>query len=255
MTKDQKAQIARTNGAKSKGPKTDEGKNRSRANALTHGQRALTLRHLAEPHPAVLCNEDVRAYYKLFNDLIATYLPIGPVALDIVREITSARWEMTRVQTLKSAAYNRAFLQEKHQDHKLPEELLALECMLNATQSLLPISADFDRAIDRLHIRTARLERRLRFLNLNFPSTGPIINSAEPDAEPSEPNTHEPTQPEPTEVIENTNTAAKSDKPLVTDDPSESTRAAYEYFFPGRELIVIEPQEPEAPEETSKKPS
>ena len=54
---------------------------------LKHGQRSTTLRHLAEPHPAILCNEDSRTFFQLFHNLIKFYQPIGQVPLDIVREI------------------------------------------------------------------------------------------------------------------------------------------------------------------------
>jgi len=246
MTKEKKAQIARDNGAKSKGPVMPESKDRTRANALKHGRRATTLRHLAQPHPAVHCNEDGRAFYKLFNDLIAFFRPIGPVALDIVRELTTARWETTRAQLVKAAAHNRALLEEGQKEHKLPAELRAVECALNSAHSLLKTDADLDRAIDRLLTRTIKLERRLRYLNVNFPSLGAEITNCH-----SEQSNYEPTNAEPPQTVENTHSDQKEDIPLVTDDPSETTRAAYELFFPGRELIVIEPAE----DETGSKPN
>ncbi|MBI2686714.1 MAG: hypothetical protein HYX27_10395 [Acidobacteria bacterium] len=252
MTKEDKAKIARENGAKSKGPTTQAGKDRSRANGLVHGRRAQTLRHLAEPHPAVLCSENGRAYFKLFNDLIAFYRPIGPVALDIVREIASARWEMTRLQLIKTSSWNRQFIREKHKDHNLPEELVPIECAINVSNNLVRSDATYNSAIDRLLGRIARLERRLRYVSLNFPSLGAQIASCEDEAKHYDRTGGEPTQP-----VEDTQPVEKNELPLVTDDGSESVRQAYQYFFPGRELIVVERTETagENEDEHSTKPN
>ena len=43
LTKAQRAEVSRQNGRKSRGPKTDEGKRRSRTNAVKHGMRAEVL--------------------------------------------------------------------------------------------------------------------------------------------------------------------------------------------------------------------
>src|SRR5690348_1780309 len=43
LTPEQRADISRRNGAKSQGPKTTAGKNRSKLNALKHGLTAQTL--------------------------------------------------------------------------------------------------------------------------------------------------------------------------------------------------------------------
>jgi hypothetical protein len=245
MTKERKAKIARENGAKSTGPTTPEGKERTRANALKHGRRATTLRHLAEPHPIVHCNENGRAYYALFQQLIAFYRPIGPVALDIVRELTAARWEMTRAQLIKAANHNRAFTQEKHKLHQLPEQLIPVECALNSANALAKNDADRDRAIDRLLNRTIKLERRLRYLNTNFPSLGTEIADCNSELTNYEQTNYEPTNAEPIQAVENTRAEENTEIPLITDDPSAITRAAYEFFFPGRELLVIVPMDDE----------
>src|SRR4051812_15419493 len=53
MTAAERAENSRRNGRKSRGPKTPEGKNRSKFNALRHGLRAKTV---------VLPGEDAQAY-------------------------------------------------------------------------------------------------------------------------------------------------------------------------------------------------
>lgn len=58
MSKEERAEISRTNGAKSKGPKTEAGKERSSRNALKHGERATKHSDFAPPHDAVLCTDD-----------------------------------------------------------------------------------------------------------------------------------------------------------------------------------------------------
>ncbi|MFN0106820.1 MAG: hypothetical protein ACKV2U_32605 [Bryobacteraceae bacterium] len=143
---------------------------------------------------------------------------------------------MTRTQLIKASSWNRAYLQEKHKEHQLPPQLIPVECAINSAHSLTKTDTNLDRAIDRLLNRAVRLERRLRYVNSNFPSLGIQIANCE-----TEQTNYELTNDEPIQVVETTQPDEKNEFPLVTDDPSEVTRAAYELFFPGRELIVIEP--------------
>lgn len=222
-TPEEKARIARENGAKSKGPVTPEGKDRSRANGLKHGQRATTLRHLAQPHPAILCNEDSHAFFQLFHNLIKTYRPTGQLATDIVREIAIARTEITRTQHVKAAAWNRTIHLEQANAAHLPAELIPVETAINTGLAMLKSDAQFDRAIDRLFRRIVTLEKRLSYVQTTFPEPA-ADNQTDPDIPKPESNEQD------TEIEE---------EPLYTDDPSQATREAYEFFFPGRKLIVV----------------
>ena len=230
MTPEQKAKIARDNGAKSKGPTTETGKDRARAHALKHGHRATTLAHLAQPHSAVFCNEDTQAFFRLFADLVAAYQPAGAVALDIVREIAAARWEITRAQLTIASNHNRAIHLEQSKPHNLPDELKPVEIAINVNNALFKLTEQYSRAIDRSLNRIARLERRLQFVHKNFPIPGPA---------PERTNDEIP-QPMENEVDD--------PNPLITDDPSETTRKAYELFFPGRKLFVVKPETNEVDE-------
>jgi hypothetical protein len=230
LTKEEKSRIARENGAKSRGPKTQAGKNRSRANGLKHGERATTLKQLAQPHPAILCNEDSHHFFQVFHDLIKVYRPIGPVALDIVREIAIARVDITRTQHIKAAMWNRAILLEQAKDHNVQPDLIPVEIAINTGLQMLKAGAQFDRAIDRLFNRIAKLEKRLCYVDTTFPV-----------CEPSAPieTAYDQTDIDNTEVVENEQLPPEQQPPLYTDDPSQATREAYEYFFPGRKLIVV----------------
>ena len=71
MTREERARIARENGAKSHGPKTDAGKQKSARNALKDGARADKFAHFVPPHEVVVCNEDRNLYMQLVDDLVA----------------------------------------------------------------------------------------------------------------------------------------------------------------------------------------
>ena len=104
MEKKSKADIARENGAKSKGPTTEEGKARSSRNALKSGEHATKLDLFVPPHSAVLCNEDRREYANLIDDLLDIYQPLNGLALSIVKSIAIARWEVSRLHACISEA-------------------------------------------------------------------------------------------------------------------------------------------------------
>lgn len=97
-TKEELAEIARQNGAKSKGPKSAAGKNQSKRNAIVHGERATALKLLVPPHSAILLYEDRREFYSLFNTNIAKYQPLDDRENAVVSEITDLQWSSVRAR-------------------------------------------------------------------------------------------------------------------------------------------------------------
>ena len=88
-----KSQSARENGAKSRGPKTDAGKQRSSQNALRHGLTAQTL---------VLPSEDPADFQRLLDSYLQQFRPAGPVELDLTHEIAAAKWRLNRLTLIET---------------------------------------------------------------------------------------------------------------------------------------------------------
>ena len=97
QTPEERARIARENGAKSKGPVTPEGKAASSRNAIKTGEHS-TSKSVYTPHPSVLTNEDRQGFFQLVDELVQIYNPANQLALDIVNEIANARWYIDRLQ-------------------------------------------------------------------------------------------------------------------------------------------------------------
>jgi hypothetical protein len=98
ITPEQRAEISRQNGKKSKGPVTEEGKARSRQNALRHGLRAEVL-----PLP----NEDpakVAARQAAWDEY---YQPQSPAAQHLVTECVRATLLSDRAHTFHTAALSK----------------------------------------------------------------------------------------------------------------------------------------------------
>src|SRR5579883_2561185 len=184
-----KSQSARENGAKSHGPKTEAGKQRSSQNALRHGLSAQTL---------VLPSEDPAEYQRLLDGYLQQFRPTGPVEADLVHEMVAAKWRLNRlvlVETQLLAAstdeveQNRA---EKIEDGDEDEPLTPAQSLAQAFENLSRDTLSF------LYRTQGRLERTysraLRTLQQMQAQCGP---SGPPVAPPPEPEnkicTNEPT--------------------------------------------------------------
>ena len=92
-----KAESARSNGAKSKGPKTEAGKQRSRLNAIRHGLAARTVCLTREDRP--IFEAVVEAYTNRFQ-------PADDVEEDLIERMVVAKWKQRRCWAMETAALN-----------------------------------------------------------------------------------------------------------------------------------------------------
>ena len=87
MSSFKQIQANRRNAQKSTGPKTDEGKEVSRLNALKHGLLAEML---------LLPDESVEAFEQLREGLYDYLLPVGSLESELVERIASYLWRLRR---------------------------------------------------------------------------------------------------------------------------------------------------------------
>ena len=92
-----RAERARRNGARSRGPVTATGKARSARNALKHG---LTARH-----GVVLDGEDAPAFQAMAERLLADLAPAGELASFLAGDLAAAIWRTGRARRLERQAF------------------------------------------------------------------------------------------------------------------------------------------------------
>jgi len=99
MVSQLKSDTARANGAKSRGPTTPEGKEKSSRNALKHGLTAGAANILLD------C-EDPDEFEQTFNKLHGIHEPATPAENDIVEEMVAASWRIRRMWTIETNLFN-----------------------------------------------------------------------------------------------------------------------------------------------------
>jgi hypothetical protein len=88
-----RTEASRRNGAKSRGPKTEEGKARSAQNALRHGLRAQKY--------LVLPEEDGAEFAALEAALLEELVPVGALQTVLARRVAVAAWRLARADRLE----------------------------------------------------------------------------------------------------------------------------------------------------------
>ena len=99
-----RAAAARANGAKSRGPKTPEGKAISARNAVTHGLS----RHGQTLQGILLPGENQEAAAALLAEFTAEYKPAGPVEHHFVEMLAVHEWQAVRAESIQQGLVHAA---------------------------------------------------------------------------------------------------------------------------------------------------
>src|SRR5687767_8713548 len=86
----------RLNALKSTGPRTDEGKQRSRQNALRHGLTAETV---------IRALENATDYQALEDNIVADYQPRSATERELVVRLASVLWRLRRSTSIETGLF------------------------------------------------------------------------------------------------------------------------------------------------------
>src|SRR5436305_5478767 len=105
-----RSDTARANGAKSRGPKSAEGKEKSSKNALTHGFTAH--------HTLLLECENTGQFNEMREEFTAVHRPATPAEQDLVDEMIAARWRIRRLRTIDAVLVHCEMVRRKPEVEK-----------------------------------------------------------------------------------------------------------------------------------------
>ena len=142
MTSEKKSAAARANGAKSRGPKSDETRAKSSRNSLRHG--------LTSQKTILLKCENPDEFQEMLDEYMAVHQPATPAEKDFVDEMVAARWRIQRFWTIETVLLDSEMDNQQTLDEDNPAVQLAA-----AFRSL----ADNSRALSLLSRYESRLHR------------------------------------------------------------------------------------------------
>ena len=150
-----RAESARINGAKSHGPTTEAGKQRSSANSLKFGFYTDQI---------ILPGESPEEFFKLLDAYKNQFLPTNQLERDLIQDLAAARWRIMRMKRMETLEWSQSTF-DAAQDPVLaevPYEILnEYGHRQNYEKKGCPLEAirraearyhrDFDRALKTLH--------------------------------------------------------------------------------------------------------
>jgi hypothetical protein len=168
MVSNLKSETARANGAKSRGPTTAEGKEKSSRNALKHG---LT----ASSGNILLDSEDPDEFEEIFNKLLGIHEPARPAEKDLVEEMGVARWRIRRIRTIETGLLNAEILtQAANSDTPDPSVHLASAYRaLSDDSRSLALASRYEARLQRTYDRAYKTLRELQQARKSEPPAQP----------------------------------------------------------------------------------
>jgi hypothetical protein len=166
-----KSETARINGAKSRGPKTPQGRARSSMNALCHGLNAKTL---------ILPHEDRNLFAEIWKDYFDLLKPANQMEIDLVSDIVAARWRLRRMERYETVMLDEEIDTLGPEFKKFDEDkraAIAFSALANTKgydtvlRSDIHLTRTYHKALDNFHrLRAGKGMKKLSLLQ-NEPKT------------------------------------------------------------------------------------
>jgi hypothetical protein len=190
MPSDLKSATSRANGAKSKGPITAEGREKSSRNSLDHG--------FTSKKTVVLKCENEDDFQEMLGHYAATYQPGSPVEESLVNEMVACRWRMQRLRMIETA------LIDSELDRPMPESevpadpgyqiAVAFRRLVDGSRAI-SLASRYESRLHRIHERSHRTLRELQQTRKQHPAGQPSPAPVPPDPEHDKKSRNEPAPP------------------------------------------------------------
>ena len=181
-----KSETSRANGAKSHGPTTAEGREKSSHNSFKHGFTAKKT--------IVLECENKEQFQEVLGYYTVTYQPGSAVEEDLVSEMVACRWRMQRLRLIETA------LIDSEMDRELPEGetpedpgyqlAFAFRRLVDESRAI-SLASRYESRLHRIHEHTHRTLRELQQSRTGNPSVS--AGTLEPTPAPIQPEPPPPT--------------------------------------------------------------
>jgi hypothetical protein len=188
-----KAESARINGAKSRGPVTTEGKQRSSLNAVRHGLLAKSI---------CLANEDPENFKEILHDFLMRFQPADNVELRTVEQLASCAMRLGRLASTEPALFDLEMDKQQPEIEKRFQKIdhacvfaMAFKSLADDSKSLhlylryeAAIVRQYDRALSQLLALRTKFPLLAKAEIPNEPNHEPTTTNEEPrDSAPDEP--------------------------------------------------------------------
>jgi hypothetical protein len=169
MSSNRRIKASRANGAKSRGPVTPEGKQKSSGNSARHNLLSSVI---------VLRDEKLETFNQLHASLISEFNPQSAAQSALVETMAAARWRLLRIWAIERETLEAAI--DKHD----PSAHSTAACVAFAFRDL----ANDSRTLDLLHRYESRFDRQFSravnlFLKLASPDS-PLTQTCQTDLVP-----------------------------------------------------------------------
>jgi len=194
-----RSETARLNGAKSQGPKTPEGKEKSSQNAVQHGFTSQSV--------IVLACESQRQFDEIMNEFKEIHQPANAAELDLVEEMVACRWRIRRLWGIETFLMDAEIL---NQESQFPNDADNRAYMARAFKSLsddsrsLALAARYQSRLHRTYNQAYAILRELQQTRESKPPVSPLQPADPSGVWPAQPTTYnpppdlEPADPQPT---------------------------------------------------------
>jgi hypothetical protein len=166
MVSQLKSDTARINGAKSRGPTTDEGKEKSSRNSLKHGLTATSGKLLLD------C-EDPHQFDEILNKFHTIHEPATEAEKDIVEEMVAARWRIRRMWTIETGLLNAEILTQQSNPGDPDIHLASAFRILADDSRSLALANRYEARLQRTYDRAYKTLRELQQARKSEPPEQP----------------------------------------------------------------------------------